>query len=115
MGSPGNPNPHYDPHYLCWTMGTCFLALTSLPPRSPKDKKNTAFAHAYAQVYFMPLSVSLFIPVGSLFMVRGLGDQVSMVLCALYCTAVQRWALSLHTPLLSFSFLTPSLFLPLSL
>lgn len=61
MGRPGNPNPHYGPHYPVLHNGDLFLGFNSFTP--PHQIKHTAFAHAYAQVYvYCPCpSLSLFL------------------------------------------------------
>lgn len=84
----------------CCTMGTCSLVLTPSPDKTCKHLHR--HTHTYTQMHLMPLSVSLFIPEGSLSLVQGLGDQVSMVLCLLFCTGVQRRALSLYTSIFFF-------------
>lgn len=48
------------------------------------------------QMHLMPSSVSLFLPFDSFSLVRGLGDQMSTLLCRLFCTEEQRPTISLY-------------------
>lgn len=92
MGGSGNPNPHYLPHYSLQHKGDLFSGLDSfsgvIPIHIHMETHKT-------QMHLMPSSVSLFLPCDSFSLVRGLGDQMSTLLCRLFCTEEQRQTISL--------------------
>ena len=110
------PKPSLLPSLLprC-TMGTCFLAFT------PSQDKTRTHTHTHTQshpphalvrlfLYSRGLSLSLSL---SRSLVQGRGDQVSTVLCLLFCSGVQRRAVSLHISFVFFFNLLSSPTFPL--